>query len=46
MIRPLRRTHRVVMALLALVLPLLLLTALAWRSPRPVQHPWTLGGVP
>lgn len=45
MIRPLRRAHGWAMTMLAVLLPLVLLAALAWRSPRPVQQPWTLGGV-
>jgi hypothetical protein len=43
MIRPLRRTHRVVMLLLAAMLPMLLWVAAARRAPAPVQRPWPVG---
>jgi hypothetical protein len=43
MIRPLRRAHRVVMLLLAVMLPLLLWIAVTRRLPAPVQRPWPLG---
>jgi hypothetical protein len=43
MIRPLRRTHRRVMLVLALLLPAILLLAAAGREARPVQQPWPLG---
>jgi hypothetical protein len=46
MIRPLRRTHHVVMLLLAAVLPLLLWVAVAQRAPAPLQRPWPLGDRP
>jgi hypothetical protein len=41
MIRPLRRTHRAVFLLLAIVLPLVLIAALANRVVRPVQREWS-----
>ncbi|MGD9906315.1 MAG: hypothetical protein AB7U83_22815 [Vicinamibacterales bacterium] len=42
MIRPLRRVHRVVMLMLAVVLPILVVVAVASRLPAPVQQPWPL----
>ncbi len=43
MIRPLRRTHRHVMLLLALLLPAILVLATTGREATPVQQPWPLG---
>jgi hypothetical protein len=43
MIRPLRRTHRRMMLLLALLLPAILGLAIAGREAPPVQHPWPIG---
>jgi hypothetical protein len=44
-IRPLRRAHRAAMLALALLLPMLLLAALAWRVTPPVQTaPWSADG--
>ena len=43
MIRPLRRSHRRVMLLLALLLPAILALATAGREAAPVQHPWHIG---
>jgi hypothetical protein len=43
MIRPLRRTHRRVMLLLALLLPAILVLATAGREAPPVQQPWPIG---
>ena len=40
MIRPLRRAHRRIVLLLALLLPLVLLAALALRADAPVQSDW------
>jgi hypothetical protein len=40
MIRPLRRAHRRIMILLALMLPLVLLAALTMRTDAPVQREW------
>jgi hypothetical protein len=45
MIRPLRRAHGVVMRTLAILVPVVLLAALMWQDPPPVQRPWTLGSV-
>lgn len=46
MIRPLRRAHRVVVLVLALLLPLILAMAVARRVPWPLQQPWPLGATP
>lgn len=46
MIRPLRRVHRCAVWLLALLLPLLLAAAAAWRVPVPVQVHWPLDAPP
>jgi hypothetical protein len=46
MIRPLRRAHRLVMLLLAAVLPLLLWLAVAQRPLAPMQRPWPIGDRP
>jgi hypothetical protein len=43
MIRPLRRTHRRAMLLLALLLPALLALASVSREAPPVQQPWPAG---
>ncbi|MEZ5294460.1 MAG: hypothetical protein R2745_25495 [Vicinamibacterales bacterium] len=40
MIRPLRRAHVGAAVLLALVLPALVVLAVAWRAPAPVLDRW------
>jgi hypothetical protein len=40
MIRPLRRAHRRLILLLAIVLPIVLAFALLTREEPPVQHDW------
>jgi hypothetical protein len=40
MIRPLRRAHRTVFLLLAILLPLVLILALTRRPDPPVQREW------
>jgi hypothetical protein len=43
MIRPLRRAHRRLFALLAILLPLVLFVALTRRPDVPVQRAWPFG---
>lgn len=44
MIRPLRRAHRGIILLLAILLPLVLLIAVVGRADRPVQRDWVFMG--
>ena len=46
MIRPLRRAHRRVFVLLAILLPLVLFVALTKRPDEPVQPVWPFGEQP
>jgi hypothetical protein len=46
MIRPLRRAHRCVFVLLAILLPLVLIVALTRRPGVPVQRVWPFGEQP
>jgi len=40
MIRPLRRAHRWIVALLAIALPILIATAILLREEFPIQREW------
>lgn len=44
MIRPLRRAHRRLFLVLAILLPLVLAFALFMRADLPVQHDWSFAG--
>jgi hypothetical protein len=46
MIRPLRRTHYWIFLALSLLLPLVLIAALAGRAEPPVQREWPFDGRP
>ena len=46
MIRPLRRAHRRVFVLLAILLPLVLIVALAGRTEPPRQRDWPFDTMP